>query len=191
MDGDETVRLPQRSMGLRQALAEEAMRRRIAGESPAEICAALKINKSTYWRWARMLGFRLRDLEPADPMARGREEAGTPASWTGSGRYMRGEGLGRPRSGGRVARGTMAQRALWASDPAAALIAVEGALAAGDMELALAVMRARKVRAQLDREVAALRELARPQRKHVKDMTPEEARRELARVLGIELKEDG
>lgn len=47
----------------RRLLAEEAKQRRLSGETPNEICAALGLSATTYRRWAQLLGFRKCDLD--------------------------------------------------------------------------------------------------------------------------------
>ena len=184
---------PKRPMGVRAALAEEAKRRRMEGESPAAICEALKIGPSTYSRWARLLGFRAVDIDPDDPGARGKGPPGATeasANWTGSGRYMRREGLGRPKSGGRVAGAALLPEGV---DGAEVLKRVERAMETGQESAADAILKELAARARREKQVGALRAAAEAQardrgkvgrQKPVDEMSEDELRFDLARLLG-------
>lgn len=84
----------------RREIAADAERRARAGDSPKQICDALGLAPSTYWRWAKLFGFRRGDLNPADPLARVQLPKGKNGSGANAA-FLLDEGLGgRARGGG-------------------------------------------------------------------------------------------
>jgi len=130
--------MPYRTIEQKRAVIAEARRRIAAGERSEQVRVSLDVPKTTWSRWSRMMGFRVGDLRPDDPSARALAPAGPgPGTTTTSGRYLFGEGLGRPRSGGRKpalspdAKDALAEIDL--GDELAVLEAARGYEQAGDL----------------------------------------------------------
>ena len=149
-----------RTMDQRRALIAECRRRRQAGESAKDICAALQINIKTFHKWAKIHGFRLGDLDPGNPRARAALPPG-PSAHTSTGRYMRGEGLGRPRSGGRQALLTADEKDCFTKHPSLAATEAQKAMDAGDTARAEAIIKLIRKGQSLARGIDELRSLAR------------------------------
>ena len=148
-----------RSMAQRRALIAECRRRMEAGETTSSIIAALQIPKATFYKWAKIHGFRRGDLNPDDPRARTRAPAG-PSSGTSSGRYLRGEGLGRPRSGGRQAALTPEEAAHFKANPAEAHLEALRARDRGDLSRIDAISRLMKKEKSREGDIDKLEEIA-------------------------------
>ena len=148
-----------RTMEQRRALIAECKRRMQAGEKVTDICDALQIPQKTFQRWAKVHGFRRGDIDPASPLARTRAPAGpTPA--TSSGRYMRGEGTGRPRSGGRQKFLSPEEEAHFATNLNLAWLVAQRAKAMGDRERCAAIFKAATGRILTETNFRTLWELA-------------------------------
>lgn len=114
----------------RRELAAEAEHRARSGETPKQICAALGLTPSTYWRWAKLFGFRRGDLNPADPKSRTRLPKGK-GDRGATGAYVLAEGRGgRVRPAGPARRIDLDGEGL--KTAGTVLEAVEAALEDGD-----------------------------------------------------------
>ncbi len=148
-----------RTMDQRRALIAECRRRMQAGEEIKAICTALQINIKTFHKWAKIHGFRRGDIDPDHPRARSRLPPG-PSAHTSSGLYMRGEGLGRARSGGRQAVLSPEAEAHFLAHQAEGYLVAVRAEAMGDHRLVNAISKLlRRVKSR-GTDMLRLREIA-------------------------------
>ena len=148
-----------RTMEQRRALIAECRRRMEAGEEIKSICAALQIPRGTFYKWSKIHGFRRGDIDPDDPRARIRVAPG-PSDGTSSGRYMRGEGLGRPRSGGRQSLLTEEEQTHFADNLNLAWLVAQRAKAMGERDRCAAIFRAATGQTLTDSNFLSLRDKA-------------------------------
>lgn len=148
-----------RSIEQRRALMAECKRRMEAGEKIKDICAALQIPKSTFYRWSKTEGFRRGDVDPAHPTARTRSPAGPSAS-TSSGLYMRGGANARPARSGRKAQLTPEEIAHFRANPAEAHLEAQRANGRGNYARVDAIAKVMKQEKSRDNQMLKLRELA-------------------------------
>ena len=148
-----------RTMEQKRALIAECRRRMEAGEQARSIYTSLQIPRATFYKWSKIHGFRRGDVTPGHPRARTRVAPG-PGAGTSSGRYLRGEGLGRPHSGGRRSLITPEEEARFKAHPGEALAEADEAMRTGNTARADAIIKSVRGSKARERGLEELRTLA-------------------------------
>ena len=118
-----------------------------------------KFRKARFTNGRRSMAFAAGISHPEDPRARIRVAPG-PSPSTSSGRYMRGEGLGRPRSGGRQKLLSPEEEAHFAGNLNLAWLVAQRAKAMGDRAYCAAIFKAATGRTLTETNFQTLWEVA-------------------------------